>query len=78
MLATVATKSGAVAESTALHSILTPTVDLMAGDPTLKGSEVIATVPSSMTDTRMKVDSRDPAEPDSNEGTEGIDQVRSV
>ena len=75
MLATAATKAGTTAESAALHSILTPIDDLAADNQALKGGEVIATLPSSATDTRMKVDSRDPAEPDSNEGTEGIDQI---
>lgn len=50
----------------------------MSDDPALKDGGIIATVPSSATDTRMKVDNRDPAEPDSNEGTEGIDQVVST
>lgn len=77
MLATIATKSETTGEPTVLPSVVTPIDHLMTDDPALKIGELIATAPSSAADTRMKVDNRDPAEPDSNEGTEGdIKQVK--
>ena len=73
MLTTVQPQSETSGENSIPISSITP-LSVSNEDLSVSNSETMTTDPKLSADSRMKVDDRDPAEPDSNEGTEGLSQ----